>query len=348
MRPLGTLANSSITYSAPQNVIGGGANVLINFPAPPTSGAFATQITWYIDGAEQLQSYTQPRGFTTDLPNPLILPAPPVSSGSSSFNFYWNQEARIHTIGAHVDYSDGSTSDAPAISVNVLKPNVDSFRITQFALQLGVFHQPDGTSYTGLHEGDFYAGQPGVWIDSQVDTPQAQSGNFRFAILQTVDASQQIAGRTDNQGLHILNTRGPVLDDPPQQIFLNGIFETVPPNTLDQPLNRRTDGPALGGPTSEVGNPTMNYAQGVSMNDHYTTYLMFQGQIGIWVAIASASWTLSGAEHYDEGQQTWVVDQVLYPSQAQAPLITNGAAATQFVGWTDDYLSFDFSPPYNP
>ena len=334
---------ATLTYDG-VSVIGGHGTANLTIPNPPGFGSPAL-ITWKIDGAEESQTFTKQTALTTDLPESFSVAYG--GDSSASLPFFWNAYSRIHTINAEIDYSNGESLPATGLSIDVKEPVVSAMTVQLDPLQIGAFTGPDGESNTGLHMGDLFNANPnpGVILMSTVTTPNvAINGDYEFAYIHLLSNDTTIIGRTDNVP-HVYNTNGTVLDDTPDAgIFLNGAVYPVPPNTPAQ-IGPGLDGPAVGGPAAEVGNPRDNYAQTIQIFDLFNTYLLFREPGGIWVGVADREWAILGKVHFDETQSAWVVDTPLSPSRA---VTYSGTAENEFVNWNNYNTNFDFVPPYNP
>jgi hypothetical protein len=324
-------------------VVGGSVAVDVT---PPT-GEELQSVTYTISGAVQSQNYTWFSGSTTRLSGPVVHN---LTYGSGdSLDFYWDETTGNHTITVQANYYDGA---APPVTsnVDVRQPNVQFFQDLYQPITAGSYTDSfSGIVSAGLTQGNGYA-TPGNQFTASVDTTGLPS-NGTFAIIQLTQVNRQM---TANNQIYTKNSNGYVLDCPfsagyNSVTYGNYISDEIAPDQMLVPIPNVNYTPSAAYPNttgSIVDSPYQGFQfvnggqttfSQISMNDNFQTYLVYQPDGGIWVALSMIQWNVSGSIINNAGVGNvgkW------FPGNQPAPNPTGsnnilGNNQTSFVQWVN-------------
>lgn len=289
------------------NVVGDTAEAVITAPK------VLKTVAWKIDGAIQIHNYqyNQAIGEAIAQDNPDTEDLTNFNTTQAGFDFYWNGEARVHTVSAHVTYADGTEADSNVLSVNVQAPKLDSFVDQYVAPAISVL-QINGMNNVGLNDGS--GGQPGQSFYATVDMPadvRNHGGTFFFLQLVNTsrtakDADGDVVGSQDSKGSFLLDAPGgaDAANLPPNYAGYTssdnpaGLTNVMIPESPYAP-GTISDSPFWG---ENAGNyPNAAYATTLTINDQFKMYLMFQsdsGVGGIPIAVGMIQWSFNATATY--------------------------------------------------
>jgi hypothetical protein len=319
----------------------------------PESGKQLKSVKWVVDGAIQSQSYTVQEGSTTPLQSPVNHVSNDMTRMEDLLSFYWNEEARNHTVSASVVYTDNTIGTAATLTVGVQKPTVNSFTDTRQANQLQRYSSGGNNSIGFFNK--LLANPPaqptevpGEVFTSRITTPASRGG--QFALIQRVKFDN-ISTLTDDTQTGFSSDGKFVLDDFPfpssifvrnytSNYYFSGTQNIGIPEVEQYGFNYLQDSPHYG--STFASYDTAIYAKEILESNDFETYLMFKPTNGIWVGISVIDWSLRGHATYtgpgfgnantDYGDpNNWMVD-LLTPMSAT---LANGMNEESFPSWND-------------
>ncbi len=351
----GSPGDPTIDLGSINNVVGGDMRVTVGAPGSATFSS----VSWEIPNAEQVQPYSNQKGSTTPLANPI---ASNVGGSSSSIQFFWDNTTGAHTIKVTVTYAAPfSGMGTASASVSIVAPTVNSLALDSYPL---VWRDSLGGGFPGFTL--YGAGVPptptgsGLSPAAEVTLPAdaMQSGNYAFIQMASFD----YVVTNPQTGNHTLITNGLVLDNNPKfkgptgqgwLAFESWMSDRVAPgatvsNTAFAPyssMNAAVDAINIIAPTATAnGNPDpANEANLILFQ--VTDWLVYRSGNGIWVGIGkTGNLSVTGHEKLAGTPPVWSPVGALTP--AAFVVIPGGGAGPTFVTWGDFMTDHDFSPPY--
>jgi hypothetical protein len=286
----------SVVENKYYGVVGGTARVDVE-PAP---GFILETVTYNVGGAVYEQNYSWERGYQIYFQSGTITTQSPAGSFNASFSFCWDASVGNHSIDVNVTYIGGG-SGSRSISVDVQKPNVESFTLDYKALELGSYPIEGGGSLYGIHLGDHNAATAGMKLRAVANTTNIRTdGSFSF--IEMIQSNWKVDCPNDPFSPYTRITSGYVLDNPPRRdmnvaiVTMYGYEQTIAalsPST-QIPVSTQTGG-------YMIDAPQLGHVDGLfpwssfEMEDDFEIYLVYQPAGGIRVALSKISFKVRGA-----------------------------------------------------
>jgi len=277
------------------------------------------------------------------------------AGGSINFSFNWNEQVGVHTIDYTINYSDGTQSQDPfPVTVNVVKPKVNSFTLNYGTLAAGPYI--DGNvNYNGVHLGAGVA-NPGMSLGASVNmTGVPGSGNFNF--IEIINSQNKVTVNGDPGSPYTRNTVGDVLDNVPSYNMVNNVFMlgdagTTVGGSSDTPVPPANYRPANGAaPPGKIPDaPFLAWYGGqtpwdsIDVTDTFKIYLTFTpgGSLGgLTIALSRIDFSLNGqAMSNNNGGYSFLPplpgDPPTYTPAM--PGVANGVDDVKFLTWTNSFF----------
>lgn len=287
----------------------------------PRGGVSLTDVRWTISSHGNVI-----RSFTMDDRETKLDPI--VDTDQCALAFYWTKAGKF-TVTAQAR-ANGSFWQRQLI-YRVHAPRVDCFSASVDQVKIGMIDHPIvGRRVPALTFGGTDA-KPGLLIEARVRAPPGGESKFGITQLMTIDRSTEYQSNIDHkssEGVYVLD-----------ESALYGVAESVetePEDFIgcageDVATFVHEDSPARVLSRQPVRGKIMRR---VSVNEKFISYLVYQPEGGIWLAIAKMHWSWAGTA-------TWIplAGPELYPRSFSPGGDEEGFWALSGARWTTSPVS---------